>query len=110
MSWTSTPVASIGFELLCYLVRSRKMPEISRFFGIVVYMYWRDHEPAHFHVDYSGQKAEIAIDPVGLLKGKLSPKAVALVTEWAAIHQKELLEDWELAKNKQPLLKSEPLR
>ena len=46
------------------------MPEISRFFGIIVYMYWRDHEPPHFHVDYSGQKAEISIDPIGVLRGK----------------------------------------
>ena len=86
------------------------MPEISRFFGIVVYMFWRDHEPAHFHVDYSGQKAEFTIDPIGLLKGKLSPKALALVTEWAASKQKELLDDWERAKNKQPHLSIEPLK
>ena len=85
------------------------MPEISRFFGIIVYMYWRDHEPAHFHVDYSGQKAEIAIESLGILKGKLSPKALALVTEWAALHQSELLENWKLAKNKQPIPKIEPL-
>jgi hypothetical protein len=86
------------------------MPEISRFFGIIVYMYWRDHEPPHFHVDYSGQKAEIAIDPVGLLKGNLTPKALALVTEWAAMHQKELLDDWQRARNKQPLVNIEPLK
>ncbi|HEX4133206.1 MAG TPA: DUF4160 domain-containing protein [Bryobacteraceae bacterium] len=50
------------------------MPEISRFFGIVVQMYYADHEPPHFHVRYSGQKALIAIETLAILGGNLSPR------------------------------------
>lgn len=57
------------------------MPEISRFFGIVVQMYYADHEPPHFHVRYSGQKALIAIETLALPTGHLSPRALGLVTE-----------------------------
>ena len=56
------------------------MPEISRFFGIIVQMYYGDHEPPHFHVRYSGQKALIAIETLALLRGRLSPRALVLVT------------------------------
>jgi hypothetical protein len=52
------------------------MPEISRFFGIVVQMYYADHEPPHFHVRYSGEKALFAIETLSLLAGRLSPRAL----------------------------------
>jgi len=71
------------------------MPEISRFFGIVIAMYYDDHVPPHFHAIYGSEKAEVCIDPIGILKGTLSPRALSLVTEWAALHQKELLTAWE---------------
>jgi hypothetical protein len=70
------------------------MPEISRFFGIVIAMYYDDHAPPHFHAIYGSEKAEFSIDPLGVLKGRLSPRALALVTEWAALHQVELLQAW----------------
>jgi hypothetical protein len=73
------------------------MPEISRFFGMVIQMYYDDHEPPHFHVRYAGQKALIAIETLGILRGSLSPRALGLVTEWAAQHRAELMEDWHLA-------------
>ena len=47
------------------------MPEISRFFGIVVQMYYADHDPPHFHVRYSGQKALVAIETLAVLRGRL---------------------------------------
>jgi Domain of unknown function (DUF4160) len=72
------------------------MPEISRFFGMVVQMYYGDHEPPHFHVRYSGQKALIAIETLAVLRGQLSPRALGLVTEW--VHRAELMEDWNLAR------------
>ena len=50
------------------------MPEISRFFGIVIQMFYNDHEPPHFHVRYSGQRALIAIEDLALLRGELSPQ------------------------------------
>jgi len=86
------------------------MSEISRFFGIVIAMYYDDHVPPHFHAIYGSERAEIGIDPIGVLQGKLPPRALALVTEWAAIHQAELLEDWQLRAAGQKLKQIEPLR
>jgi len=85
------------------------MPEISRFFGMVIAMYYNDHAPPHFHVRYAQQKAVVGIDPLELLEGKLSPKARALVLEWAQLHQAELMADWELARQQAPLNEIEPL-
>ena len=85
------------------------MPEISRFLGMVIAMYYNDHAPPHFHVRYGQQKAVIGIDPVELLKGKLSPKASALVLEWATLNQSELMADWNLARQQAPLNKIDPL-
>ncbi|HET7321336.1 MAG TPA: DUF4160 domain-containing protein [Longimicrobiaceae bacterium] len=70
------------------------MPEISRFFGIVIRMYFLDHDPPHFHASYGGREAQVRIDPVGLLSGTLPPRALALVVEWTTLHQSELLENW----------------
>ena len=85
------------------------MPEISRFFGIVVQMYSSDHEPPHFHVRYSGQKALIAIETLAVLRGQLSPRALGLVTEWAALHRADLIEDWDLARAQAQLRPIAPL-
>jgi hypothetical protein len=85
------------------------MPEISRFFGIVIAMYYRDHAPPHFHVRYSGQKALVAIESSAVLRGRLTPRALGLVKEWATLHRKELMEDWALARREQPLRSIEPL-
>ncbi len=75
------------------------MPEISRFFGIVVRMYYDDHPPPHFHVRYGEQKALIAIEPLAVLEGRLSPRVLGLVTEWAALHSRELMENWNLSRD-----------
>lgn len=85
------------------------MPEISRFFGIVIAMFYADHAPPHFHVRYGDQKALIAIETLGILRGRLSPRALALVTEWAALHQAELTANWGLARSYAPLNPIEPL-
>ena len=85
------------------------MPEISRFFGMVIAMFYNDHAPPHFHVRYGAQKASIRIDPPELLEGSLSPKALSLVLEWAAAHSDELLQDWELARQFTPLNPIQPL-
>lgn len=79
------------------------MPEISRFFGIVIRMYYGDHAPPHFHVRYGSQKALIEIETLALMRGQLSPRALGLVMEWAALHQQELREDWNLARANAPL-------
>ena len=72
-------------------------------------MYWSDHNPPHFHAKYGEYRAEIDIHMLGILRGRLPAKASALVIEWAALHQDELLAQWERARNHQPLEKIEPL-
>ena len=85
------------------------MPEISRFFGIVITMNFDDHAPPHFHVRYSGHKATFKIDSLSLDKGSLPPRAMGLVLEWAVIHREELKANWSLAETHKPLLKIKPL-
>lgn len=85
------------------------MPEISRFFGIVIQMYYNDHDPPHFHVRYSGQRALVAIEDLAILGGQLSPRALSLVREWAALHREELTEDWNLARAESELRPIPPL-
>ena len=85
------------------------MPEISRFLGIIITMYYNDHPPPHFHVRYNQQKAIIDIKNLTILRGQLSPRILGLVIEWAAIHQQELLENWQLARLNQPLQPISPL-
>jgi len=85
------------------------MPEISRFYGIVVQIYYGDHPPPHFHARYAGQTAKIDIDSLGVIDGKLPARALGLVTEWASLHQEELREAFDRAANMQPPGKIEPL-
>jgi len=73
------------------------MPEISRFFGIVISMFFDDHNPPHFHARYGKEKVAIDVRTLQVMDGALSPRALGLVVEWAALHQEELLEAWELA-------------
>jgi hypothetical protein len=69
------------------------VPEISRFYGIVVAMFYNDHEPPHFHVRYGAARALVAIDTLELLQGRLPPRAHGLVMEWARLHRAELVEN-----------------
>ncbi|MFA7236777.1 MAG: DUF4160 domain-containing protein [Phycisphaeraceae bacterium] len=85
------------------------MPEISRFLGIIIAMFYNDHAPPHFHVRYGEQKATVSIESLSILEGQLSPRVMGLVVEWAALHRKELQEDWELARRRVPLQKIQPL-
>jgi hypothetical protein len=85
------------------------MPEISRFFGIVIAIYWNDHGVPHFHAKYGEHRAKFAIGDLSLLDGKLPPRVTALVLEWAFQHREELMRDWELAAAKKPLQPIPPL-
>jgi hypothetical protein len=84
------------------------MPVISRFFGIVIYMYWRDHTPPHFHAKYQDEEVAIEIES-GIITGRLAPKAIALIQEWRLLRQAELMADWELARQKRSLHRIAPL-
>jgi hypothetical protein len=66
------------------------MPELSRFYGIVIQMYFGDHPPPHFHAVYGSSKAVVDIETLALIEGHLPPRARGLVIEWATIHQDEL--------------------
>ena len=85
------------------------MPEISRFLGMIIAMYYKEHNPPHFHVRYNEFKATISIKNLALLDGKLPPKVLGLAIEWASIHQVSLMEDWELAQEFCELKKIPPL-
>ncbi len=86
------------------------MPEICRFYGIIIAMFFDDHNPPHFHARYGGNNAVIAINNLSVLEGKIPPRALNMVIEWAKSHQGELLKDWELAKSHQNPEKIEPLK
>jgi len=85
------------------------MPEISRFLGIVISMFYNDHNPPHFHVRYNEYRAKISIAELQIIEGSLPKKVTALVIEWAFEHRQELMEDWGLAINKKPLKDIDPL-
>ena len=70
------------------------MPVISSFYGILIKMYFGDHVPPHFHAEYGEFSAQIRIADFGIEAGYLPPKALALVVEWASIHQSELMINW----------------
>jgi len=85
------------------------MPEISRFLGIVIAIYWKEHGVPHFHAKYQGWRASFSITDFRLLEGGLPPRVTGLVLEWATVHQDELMADWNLAMAKKPLLPIAPL-
>lgn len=85
------------------------MPRISEFFGIAIYMYYKDHMPPHFHAIYTQYDVAIGIDPIEILEGHLPRRAQSLVFEWAAMYQNELRANWELARASQPLRHIPPL-
>ena len=85
------------------------MPEISRFYGIIIYMYMSEHNPPHFHVWYENYKAIIAIKD-GIITGSLPRRALNLVYEWLDIHKDELLDNWNRLANFETPQKIEPLK
>jgi Domain of unknown function (DUF4160) len=84
------------------------MPELSRFLGIVIGMFYREHGVAHFHAAYGQHEISIEIETCRI-HGQFPPRALKLVLEWMDLHRSELLEDWELAKHGQPLKRIAPL-
>ncbi|HOT27994.1 MAG TPA: DUF4160 domain-containing protein [Candidatus Ozemobacteraceae bacterium] len=85
------------------------MPEISRFFGIIITMNYSDHSPPHFHVRYGDQKALIEIRTMRLLEGSLAPRVFGMVMEWGLAHHSELRNAWNLAQENRPLPRISPL-
>jgi hypothetical protein len=84
------------------------MPEISRFLGIVIAMFWRDHAPAHFHAFYGEYEIVVEIES-GIVSGRFPKRALHFVLEWMDAHRDELSADWELASAQKPLKPIPPL-
>ena len=81
------------------------MPEITRFFGILIKMFFSEHNPPNFHAIYGEYIGEFNIKSLSMIQGDLPPRAISLVCEWAELHQKELLEMW----NSRKIYKLPPL-
>lgn len=85
------------------------MPEISRFFGIVIAIYFNDHSPSHFHAKYGEYKVKIDIASGVILEGSLPRRVLALVEEWREAHVAELERAWASIRDRQPFDKIDPL-
>ena len=86
------------------------MSELSRFYGLVIGMFFNEHGIPHFHVRYGEHQVSIAIEDLQILEGGLPPRQLGMVMEWAALHQNELLKDWELTSSLKNPDKIEPLK
>jgi hypothetical protein len=85
------------------------MPELSRFYGIVVRMFFNDHNPPHFHAYYGSDEALFAIETLSLFAGQLPPRATGLVVEWASLHQTDLMKAWNKVRELEPPGRISPL-
>jgi hypothetical protein len=84
------------------------MPEISRFLGIVISIYYNEHNPPHFHAEYGEYQITVEIES-GIVNGKFPRRALNAVLEWYVLHKEELMQDWELSLKGKPLNKIKPL-
>lgn len=85
------------------------MPEISRFLGISIKMFFDEHRPPHFHAEYGEDKAQVNIKTLAVIGGALPPRVLGLVLEWASLHQAELAALWERAERQESLYSLPPL-
>ena len=85
------------------------MPEICRFYGIVIKLYFGDHPPPHFHAEYGEHEAVLSIETLAVVGGSLPPRAMGLVSEWASLHRNELLIAWRRAEALEATGKIDPL-
>ena len=85
------------------------MPRISEFYGIVIAMFYNDHEPPHFHAIYGERRALITIASKEVIAGSLPRRALRMALEWAINHESELRDNWERAKAHRPLTRIAPL-
>ena len=86
------------------------MPTICMFRGIKIFINWNDHRPPHFHATFGGNVVLVDINELEVLEGSFPGKQLKMLLGWAAFHQEELRENWELAEQKQELYPIEPLR
>ena len=85
------------------------MPQISYFLGIIIRMFYRDHNPPHFHAVYADFEGIIDIEKNEIIGGELPPRVLGFVIEWTALHKVELMDNWERARQQVSLKDIEPL-
>jgi hypothetical protein len=86
------------------------MPSVSRFFGIIIYFYFKDHNPPHFHAEYGEDTAAILVNDLSVAEGYLPPRVLGLVIERAQIHQQELIKNWQITASRGSFIQIEPLK
>jgi hypothetical protein len=85
------------------------VPELSRFYGIIIRMFYGDHPPPHFHAVYQGEEIKVNVNTLEIIEGSMSRRAQSLVLEWAMLHRAELRRAWDLASTNQEPSKIPPL-
>jgi len=85
------------------------MPVISRFYGIIVQIFYDDHAPPHFHATYGEYELVVRIQPILILAGEAPARVRSMVLEWTALHQQELLDNWQRCRDGQAPLPIDPL-
>ena len=86
------------------------MPQISQFFGIIIRMFYDEHNPPHFHAQYGEYNCSVDIQSLSVIEGFLPARALGLVVEWAILHKDELIANWYLIERQESLQKIEPLK
>ncbi|MCA0389379.1 MAG: DUF4160 domain-containing protein [Bacteroidetes bacterium] len=85
------------------------MPEISRFYGIIITMYYNDHNPPHFHARYGDDVVIVSIEDMEIIEGNFPSRASNMVLEWAKQNKIKLQENWDNIRNEKPVFRIEPL-
>ena len=85
------------------------MPQISYFLGVIIRMFYREHNPPHFHAVYADFEGIIDIEKNEIIGGSLPPRVLGIVIEWATLHQPELMDNWERARQQESLNDIAPL-
>jgi len=85
------------------------MPQISYFLDVFIRMFYRDHNPPHFHAVYADFEGIIDIEKNEIIGGELPPRVLVLVKEWSAMHKTELMDNWERARQQESLKDIAPL-
>ncbi|GHT23938.1 hypothetical protein AGMMS4957_16200 [Bacteroidia bacterium] len=86
------------------------MPQISHFLGIIIRMFYDEHNPPHFHAQYAEYKCSIDIQTFAVIEGELPPRVLGLVIEWATTHKDELMANWHHISKQEPLQSIAPLQ
>ncbi|MFN8500043.1 MAG: DUF4160 domain-containing protein [Anaerolineae bacterium] len=84
------------------------MPEVSRFYGIIIFMNYNDHDPPHFHARYQNQEILFEIE-TGIVQGRMSGRAIRMLFEWVDMHREELMQNWKRGRERQPFERIAPL-